>query len=288
MSASPAVGGLPADESWLPSVRRWVGAPVTVLGRRDLAGGYVSDAVRRVDLDADGRRLAVVVKRAGTVEIAAMRALAEVPGVPAPRLLAAGPDWIVLPFYSGSPPADGVPVASEVFDVLGRVHTHWRDRCPPGVPVVDAGWWARLCEWTLVAVRGGLARTGDPRFAATADALDRWRTDSRIAAALDVLPRTLCHGDPHRGNLLAGPDGTVLIDWGNARFAPAALDLAVLAAQDASPPPGHPDPGPLATAWGTLQAHVQYLGFAADHLGPARVAEMTATAVRALTTLGRA
>jgi hypothetical protein len=139
-----------------------VGAPVTVLGRRDLAGGYVSDAVRRVDLDADGRRPAVVVKRAGTVEIAAMRALAEVPGVPAPRLLAAGPDWIVLPFYPGSPPADGVPVASEVFDVLGRVHTHWRDRCPPGVPVVDAGWWARLCEWTLVAVRGGLARTGDP------------------------------------------------------------------------------------------------------------------------------
>jgi hypothetical protein len=281
---------LPADGAWLPAVQRWAGGPVAVRGRRDLAGGYVADAVQRVDLESAGRDLAVVVKGAGPTEIAAMRALGEVPGVPRPRLLAAGPDWIVTPFYPGHPPTEGEPVADEVFTTLARVHAHWSGRRPAGIPVVDAAWWARLCEHILVAVRGGLTRTGDARFATTAGALLRWRDDARVAAALDALPSTLVHGDPHRGNLLAGPDGTVIIDWGNARVAPAGLDLAVLDAQGAAAPAAYRvirgAPGPLESAWARLQVHVQYLGFAADHLGPARVAEMTAVAGTALAALG--
>ena len=65
------------------------------------------------DLDVAGRSLAVVVKGAGASEVAAMRALSEVPGVARPLLLAAGPDWIVTPFYPGSPPADDEPVPDE-------------------------------------------------------------------------------------------------------------------------------------------------------------------------------
>jgi len=66
----------------------------------------------------------------------------------------------------------------------------------------------------------------------------------------------------------------VLIDWGNARVAPAALDRATLCAQDAMPPSWFPEPPAPERHWADLQVHVQYLGFAADNLGAARVAEM--------------
>ncbi len=72
--------------------------------------------------------------------------------------------------------------------------------------------------------------------------------------------------------------GSTLIDWGNARVAPAGLDLATLRAQGATPPSWYPQPTPVGAAWADVQVHVQYLGFAADHLGPARVGEMIATA----------
>ncbi|GAB3938097.1 hypothetical protein GCM10027614_17510 [Micromonospora vulcania] len=39
-------------------------------------------------------------------------------------------------------------------------------------------------------------------------------------------PSVVCHGDPHLGNLLLGPDGQVwLIDWDDAVLAPAECDL---------------------------------------------------------------
>ena len=94
------------------------------------------------------------------------------------------------------------------------------------------------------------------------------------------MPRTLVHGDAHRGNIL----GDTLIDWGNARVAPAALDLATLWAQDAIPPPWFAEP-PGRSDWAVVQVHVQYLGFAADHLGAARVGEMIETAAAALARL---
>ncbi|WP_181784723.1 phosphotransferase family protein, partial [Pseudonocardia pini] len=116
--------------------------------------------------------------------------------------------------------------------------------------------------------------------------------DERMRAALAVLPKTLCHGDPNRANVL----GTALVDWGNARVAPAGLDLAVLAAQGPVDLAAYRAefsalPEPLALVereWALVQAHVQYLGFAADHLGSDRVAEMTGTATAALDRLGPA
>lgn len=245
-----------------------------------LAGGYVSDAVQRIDLDVDGRAVAVVLKAASPVEVAAMRAVAVVGG--APRPLAVGSGWLVMPFVDGAPLADGAPVPDAVWEVLARVHAHWLRKRPRGLPVVDGREWAALCDRTLVAVRGGLARTGDAAFADASWALGSWRTDPRILRALATLPRTLCHGDPHRGNVL----GDVLIDWGNARVAPAGLDLAVLRAQGAVVPALYTDlfagGSPGEQHWADLHVNVQYLGFAADHLGPARVAEMVAAGAEAL------
>lgn len=249
-----------------------------MLARSPLSGGYVAANVERIDLDVDGRAVPVVRKAASAVEVAAMRAVAVVGGVPHP--LAVGPGWVVTPFVDAPPLADGAPVPDDVWATLARVHTHWHRRRPRGIPVVDGPWWAALCDRTLVAVRGGMTRTGAAAFADAEKALASWRDDPRILRALATLPRTLCHGDPHRGNIL----GDTLIDWGNARVAPAGLDLAVLRAQGAEVPPNHPE-APGERDWADVHVHVQYLGFAADHLGAGRVAEMVATASDALTRL---
>ncbi|TQM14875.1 phosphotransferase [Pseudonocardia kunmingensis] len=278
----------PPDAAWLPAAARWAGAPVAVTGRAPLAGGYVAAAVERVALDSGA---AVVVKRTHPREVAAMRALAVVPGVDRPRLLAAGRDahgsWLVMPFYDGPALDDAGDVPAAVWAMLRRVHAHWRGRRPRGVPVVDARWWRdMIATHTLPAVRGARDRTGDARFAEVADLLQAWSVDARLRAALALLPHTLTHGDAHKGNVLLADGGAVLIDWGNARVAPAGLDHATLAAQGASVPAG--GAGEVERLWAQVQVHVQYLGFAADHLGVERVTEMVQTAARALDALGPA
>lgn len=292
---------IPQDDVWLPVLGRRTRSSPVVVDRAPLTGGYASPGVERVDLD-DGRT--VVLKAAGQAEIAAMRAIAVVTGVDRPRMLASGRDWLVLHHHPGPTADPAAPVPDEVWTALALVHAHWRRNRPRGVPVVDPAWWGRLCETVLVALRGASERTGDEAYRDAAAAILQWSGDRRVAAALGVLPRTLCHGDAHRGNVVRDPSGAVLIDWGNARVAPAGLDVAVLTAPgpsepaDRAPDPvpaaytdtladalGRPDPPQLQAIerdWALLQAHVQYLGFAADHQGPDRVRSMTAMAAAAL------
>ncbi len=291
--------GVP-DDAWRPALERRLGTPVRVLDRAPLSGGYVAASVEKLVLDVDGRERTVVLKAASPVEVAAMRAVAVVavgqdaprgsrppghqgphgvdrlrPVAGPPKALAIGPGWLVLPFVDAPALGAAEPVPEPVWRTLAAVHAHWLGKRPRGIPVVDAAWWAALCDRTLVAVRGGLARTGEREFAAAESALLAWRADPAITDCLARLPRTLVHGDAHRGNVL----GDTLIDWGGARVAPAALDLATLRAQGAVPPPWFAEPpGP---DWADVHVHVQYLGFAADHLGAARVGEMIATAAAA-------
>lgn len=324
------------DSDWLPALARHLGGPVTIVGRTALTGGYVADAVVRVDLDGAPP---VVVKRATPAEVAAMRALAVVRGVDHPRLLAAGADWLVTPYYPGEPLAEGPDVPDEVWTTLARVHAHWLGRRPRGLPVTDAAWWRQLCVVRILPhLRAAGQRCTDPVLAAAVDALTSWSEDPRMQAALALLPRTLTHGDAHRGNILCaapprapsphlaaaaeratwqtsarsgqldaadgagagGDGGVVLIDWGNARVAPPGFDLAVLRAQGAVDLSvyraavarlGHA-PAPVLLAveehCADVYSHVGYLGFAADHLGPARVAEMVDGAAQALAALGPA
>lgn len=278
-----------ADDAWLARAGRALGGPPRIVERTPLTGGYVAASVERIVLDVAGRTVPVVLKSASPAEVAAMRALAVVRGV-GPKPVAMGDGWLVLPFAQGRPPSDAVPDA--VWETLARVHAHWWRKRPRGIPVVDAAWWAGLCGRTLTAVRAAAARTGDPAFAAAERALLSWRADPRIGAALAILPRTLVHGDAHRGNILGG----TLIDWGNARVAPAGLDLATLRGQGEPVPaayrglfdelcPGARPPGTLERSWGDVHVNVQYLGFAADHLGAARVTEMITMATRALVDL---
>jgi hypothetical protein len=278
----------PPDAAWTAAAGRALGATPVVLARTPLTGGYVAASVQRLDLDVAGRVVPVVLKTASAVEVAAMRAVAVV-GTGA-AVLAAGDGWLLLPFVDGAPPADGDPVPDAVWRRLAEVHAHWWRKRPRGIPVVDAAYWRGLCDRTLVAVRGAAARTGDPAFAEVADALTAWRDDPRMAAAVTGLPRTLVHGDAHRGNVL----GSTLIDWGNARVAPAAVDVVTLGGAppaaytevfDARVPAAARPPVEVERAWAEVHVHVTYLGFAADHLGVARVTEMAGIAERALATL---
>ena len=59
-------------------------------------------------------------------------------------------------------------------------------------------------------------------------------SDAARAAALDQLSRLdrrpgeprLCHGDLHPGNVVLGPRGPVIVDWGGAALGPPAADVA--------------------------------------------------------------
>ena len=295
-----------AIEAWVAALARRERRTPRIVGRAPLAGGYVSGSVERVDLD-DGRSL--VVKEASATEVSAMRAIAVVDGVDRPRMLAVAGRTIVLAHHDGVAAPDR-PAPDKVWRTLALVHAHWRRNRPRGVPVVDPPWWRALCEQVLVALRGAAQRTGDAGYRDAVTALECWASDDRIERALAALPRTLCHGDAHRGNVLHAPDGPVLIDWGNARVAPGGLDTIVLAAPDpAGPPDAVPDPVPPAYTetlaerlgaadppelaavereWALAAAHVQYLGFAADHQPVERVAGMVGIAAGALDRLGPA
>jgi aminoglycoside phosphotransferase (APT) family kinase protein len=279
-----------SDPSWLAAL----GPGATVRARTPLAGGYVAASVERVEVDLDGATRSVVVKRTTAAEVAAMRAVAVVRDDRLPRMIATGRDadghWILLPHHDGPALAAGEPVPAAVWEVLGAVHRHWAGRRPRGLPVVDAAWWRRtITEHTLVAVRGAAERTGDRDVAAVAAALPGWAVHPVAARALAVLPRTLCHGDAHPGNVLLPASGPVLIDWGSARVAPPGLDVVTLGGD---PPAAYTGPAlppelvPVHAHWARVQAHVQYLAFAADHLGTERVLEMAGTVERSLAALG--
>ncbi|MGQ0576351.1 MAG: phosphotransferase [Pseudonocardia sp.] len=288
------MGDGPADDRWLPVLARRLGRPVAVTGRCALSGGY-HGGVERVDLDGAPP---VVVKRTTAAEVAALRALAVVRGVERPALLAAGADWVVTWHYGGPALAEGPDVPVEVWTALARVHAHWLGRRPRGLPVTDGAWWRGLClDRIRPHLQAGADRATDPVFATGAAALTGWAEDRRMHAALALLPRTLTHGDAHRGNVLCTPAGPALIDWGNARVAPPGFDLAVLRAQGATDLQpyravfaelaGAPPAELLAVeeACADVYTRVGYLGFAADHLGAARVGEMIDGAARALDTL---
>ncbi|GEL23210.1 hypothetical protein PSU4_21640 [Pseudonocardia sulfidoxydans NBRC 16205] len=257
----------PADEAWLAALARRRG-PVSVTARRALAGGYASErGAERVDL-SDGT--SVVVKAAAAREVAALRAVAVVPTLDEPVLIAAGPGWVVVPFHDGPPLADDEPVPAAVLTMLDRVHTHWRGKRPRTVPVADAAWWRELCLQRI-------APAVDHAFASLAVEVRDWADDPRALRAATAVSRTLTHGDPHRGNVVGGR----LIDWGNARVAPCGFDLAVLRAQGTDVATGDP----VEDGWSDLAMGVAYLGFAADHLGAARVRELAEMASNGLQAL---
>jgi aminoglycoside phosphotransferase (APT) family kinase protein len=151
---------------------------------------------------------------------------------------------------------------------------------------VTPAWWRSLClDWV------------DPRLhehAATHPADTIARARALIARAADLpaasgvlseLTPTLLHGDVHIGNVLVDDGRATLIDWGNSRIGPAALDLANLVTADSASVAryaltwqeltGQPLPAAaidLGYRWAALQIPAQYLPWIIEHR-PTRAAE---------------
>jgi len=124
--------------------------------------------------------------------------------------------YVVMERVHGTEPTT---VTVGLAEQLARLHLSERTDIA-GVPQDGAG-----DPWRTVddlAERGYLDR-------GTAKWLDGWFT--RLADRFDRDdPKVLIHGDVAAHNLLAGPDGelSALIDWGDAAWAPRAMDFAKL------------------------------------------------------------
>jgi hygromycin-B 7''-O-kinase len=132
------------------------------------------------------------------------------------RKLIAAP-YVVMERVHGTEPTT-VPVG--LAEQLARLHLSERTDLA-GVPRDDGG-----DPWRTV---DDLAERGYVD-GGTAKWLDGWFT--RLAGRFDRdEPKVLIHGDVAAHNLLAGPDGELraLIDWGDAAWAPRAMDFAKLA-----------------------------------------------------------
>ncbi|MEU2612170.1 phosphotransferase [Micromonospora sp. NPDC007271] len=199
----------------------------------------------------DGHEYAVKLSGGGApagLVVTARLAQRGVPGVPAPlatrdgRLSAVhdGRRLTVVPWVSDDRAAAG-----------GMRPAHWRrygallaaaHAAPPsdelaGLPREDH---------THAAIEAAVRET-DRRLRAVDDSADRWTREvaahwrraaadaarlldevDRLGAELRARPAELvvCHGDPHLGNVLLGPDEQVwLIDWDDAVLAPRERDL---------------------------------------------------------------
>jgi aminoglycoside phosphotransferase (APT) family kinase protein len=277
------------------------GGHAEIVAREPLVGGAQSAHVERARVRVGSRRLELVYKRTWQAEVVALEAVRRMPTpvACAPRLLGAGldpvpagmaadhplrPAWIVVPWYSGRRVARRALPAS-LFACLAVLHAHHRNRAhgADGLVRVSAGWFRDgLCrEHVLPRLR---TRPGLDDAAAWVAAVADHPT---VAAVLASVPATLVHGDCHPGNILAGRDGAVLIDWANARWGPAMLDLAnlcrlgspALAAYRAAwsrVTGAPPDEADLRREfwYATLQVNIQYLPYAADHLRAASIARM--------------
>ena len=131
------------------------------------------------------------------------------------RLIAA--PYALMERVHGTEPTD---LPTGLADQLA--HLHQLEQTLELSGVVAVGWGD---PWETI---DGLADRGyvDP---GTATWLTGWFT--RLAERIDGSgPNVLIHGDVAAHNLLAGPDGDLraLIDWGDAAWAPRAMDFAKL------------------------------------------------------------
>ncbi|SCF15532.1 spectinomycin phosphotransferase [Micromonospora coriariae] len=201
---------------------------------------------------ADGNRYAVKLSGGGTpagLVVTAHLAGQGVPGIPAPlrtrdeRLYAdrGGHRLSVVPWVSDQRALDGpmtdahwraygellaavhaVPVTDELVRLLPRGGVTY-----PGIVAATRATAERLREPGPADPAGPPVAELAAVWAAVADQVSTLGgAVERLAAGQRDRPVVVCHGDPHLGNLLLGPDGQVwLIDWDDAVLAPPECDL---------------------------------------------------------------
>jgi aminoglycoside phosphotransferase (APT) family kinase protein len=150
-----------------------------------------------------------------------------------PRSIGDGSDasgaWLLMPFVEGKPLAGHHVLPPDVVSTLLAVHTGFDERLNELglLPTWDRRFWLDVLNLGERALDAAAWPEDRPERALLRDGLARLRRDNRVPRTLAAFPHTLLHGDVHGDNMIAGDDGrTYLIDWGNARVGPAAIDLA--------------------------------------------------------------
>jgi len=195
-----------------------------------------------VEKRTEGPRLAVPYLVAnGARELAAYRSgLLDglPPGIRAPRAHATRLDadggvtlWIEEVRHRGPRPLDRAALL-DAAEALGALAGRWLGR-PPEDPWLFTGWIDRHAQPEAAPAGARTLAAAGPR--ATALLGDRIPAaarliagQDRVRAALEALPRTLCHHDATGANVFADGTGIVLIDWESVGPGPVGADLASL------------------------------------------------------------
>ena len=303
--------GLPASVvAW--ALAQAKGERISGVRQEPMSGGTVAARIERIDIsvaaEGDGpRTVAVVRKWTRPHEILGLEAAQAVrtSAGAIPRLLARGTDergpWMIMPFYAGTTVTNAL-VPKAVFQALAILHAAYAHTCTDlaGIPVVDAGWWRDIClSYSLGAVVRQAAHSPGPQLDRARSVLERMADDRRIAEVLEVLPRSLLHGDVHLGNILVADGEGVLVDWGSARVGSPILDLANVASMDSPGFTAYSDAWRHATGaaldpwavqlgyrWAEVQIPVQYLAWVVEFRPSAEVGRALDRAEAALVALG--
>ncbi|MEV4658588.1 aminoglycoside phosphotransferase family protein [Micromonospora sp. NPDC049301] len=245
---------------------------------------------------ADGTRYAVKLSGGGTpagLVVTAHLAGQGVPGIPAPlrtrdgRLYGdrEGHRLSVVPWVSDQRALDG-PMTDAHWraygELLAAVHAvPVTDELLALLPPGGAAYPEIVATTRAMAERLRDPGAADPAGPSVAEMAAVWAASAdwlstladgveRLATVQRDRPVVVCHGDPHLGNLLLGPQGQVwLIDWDDAVLAPPECDLMFVT------------DGVLAFAPITAEQRVAVLtGYGRADVDPARLAWFLA--VRAL------
>jgi hypothetical protein len=160
------------------------------------------------------------------------------PGIRAPRAHGTAQDadggvtlWIEEVRHRGSRPLDR-PALLDAAEALGALGGRWLGR-PPEDPWLFDGWIDRHAQPEATAAGARTLAGAGPRASALLGdripaAARLLAEQDRVRAALEELPRTLCHHDATGANVFAADGGIVLIDWESVGAGPVGADLASL------------------------------------------------------------
>lgn len=217
-------GGPAADLAWAAHTARIVDLPR--VGPPVQVRTWNLSSLWRLPLDDGTSAWLKVVPPFFAHEGSVLRALQ---GERVPRLIGHGGNRVLLEEIPGTDRHDAGPREKErMLDVLVSIQAAWIGRTGDlldlGLPDWRSAALASALREVIVRRAPGLGPVAAGLLGAFADGLP-----ARLAT-IDAcgVPETLVHGDFHGGNLRGGPDGHVLLDWGDAGVGNPLLDLPAL------------------------------------------------------------
>lgn len=262
--------------------------------------GYVNFGVYRHDVifhldDGNAEIVSFIQKFTNAGEVRVMQALSELAtaeaipqmvdyAVAAPTTDETFANWLIIPFYEGSFLTFEDEVPPPIIESLARIHTYFASRVEEFDYLyrVDTTFFRRTLDNALESLEKAHGERPNPIFRKAQQHLTTVREVQVLYETLQGLPVTLTHGDVHPGNIIQSPDGSsILFDWGNARVAPAMLDLANMveigsanwgdylsAYEAANGEAMDPEIARLGYAWATVMVNAQYLPYVVNYLPP--------------------